>query len=173
MQCRVGGANKIRHNEYATVWANTLDLAGYDPVALEVPVPHPPGPPGLPEPDVPLRTDVTARGIFEPQGTTHFDVKFVDCGGEYIFERMTTQAERDKGTVDLTKVFSSSEEGEELCANDGNIDGIIPPPVSKRKAKAKGRPSKKQLITNNGTSRSSHVVLNSGSSNSTRDNRGY
>ena len=65
MQCRVGGANKIRHNEYATVWANTLELAGYNPVALEVPVPHPPGPPGLPEPDVPLRTDVTARGIFE------------------------------------------------------------------------------------------------------------
>ena len=135
MQCRVLGANKIRHNEYATVWANTLELAGYDPVALEVRVPHPPVPPGLPEPDVPLRTDVTARGIFEPQGTTHFDVMFIDSGGEYIFEHMTTQSERDRGTLDLTKVFTLTEDGEDLCcADDDNLVATRPSPAPRKQA---------------------------------------
>ena len=88
-------------------------------------VPHPPAPPGLParhtEPEEDLRTDITARNIFDPQGTTHFDVQFIDSGGEYMYERMTTRAEREKGSLDLTHVFpqdsfpgDSSDDGNDI-----------------------------------------------------------
>jgi hypothetical protein len=114
MQCRIGGANQARHNEYARVIANILELADFSPVAMEVPVPHPPGLPGLPAPEDDLKTDITARNIFEPQGTTHFDVKFIDSGGQYVYERMTTKEERERGCLVLTNVFPSVDPAREL-----------------------------------------------------------
>ena len=154
MQCRVGGANQIRHNEYATVVANIVELAGYTPVALEVRVPHPPAPPGLPEPAEPLRTDITARGIFDPQGTTHFDVKYIDSGGDYVYERMTTQAERDRGSLDLSQIFAPPKPVDDICDLNDEHD-ITRPPAPTRAPKTKAKKKKPQTIPQGATQHTS------------------